>query len=53
MSVWKKRRGLSNPQGLSLRKKEFKQESAWMEDLSMNAEGASPVHIDSKRWKAP
>ena len=26
---------------------------AWTEGLSMNAEGASPVHIDSKRWKAP
>jgi hypothetical protein len=48
-------KGAATPirKGSLLRKKEFKQGLAWMEDLSTNAEGASPVHVDSKWWKAP
>jgi hypothetical protein len=48
-------KGAASPirKGFFLRKKDSKQRPAWMEDLLTNAEGASPVHVDSKWWKAP
>jgi hypothetical protein len=53
-SVWCKRCGLSeSARAPPFSRRELHKELAWTEDLSMNAEGASPVHIDSKWWKAP